>query len=67
MLAWLDEIGAEDPASYDNRFGVRPKMLQAGERNLSPTIRESRTAKRLFAEFDAYFESVITPAKKRLK
>jgi hypothetical protein len=67
MLAWLDSIGAEDPASYDTRFGVRAKMLQPGERNLSPTIRESRAAKRVFAEFDDYFESVITPAKKRLK
>jgi hypothetical protein len=38
MIAWLDEIGAEDPGSYNLRFGIRPKMLQAGERNLSRTI-----------------------------
>ena len=27
----------------------------------------SRVARRVFEEFDSYFESVITPAKKRLK
>jgi hypothetical protein len=62
MLAWLDSIGAEEPATYSERFIIRPKMLAAGERNLSPTISES-----VFAEFDAYFESVIAPVKKRLK
>jgi hypothetical protein len=67
MMEWLANIGAEDPDTYGERFGIRPRMLLPGERNQSPTIRESRTAKRLFAEFDAYFESVITPAKKRLK
>jgi hypothetical protein len=30
-------------------------------------ISESRVAQRVFADFDAYFESVITPVKKRLK
>lgn len=33
MLAWLQSIGAEDPATYADRFGVRPKMLAAGEQN----------------------------------
>lgn len=41
MLAWLSSVGAEDPATYVERFGVRPKMLQAGERNLSPSISEN--------------------------
>ena len=42
-----------DPSSVT----VRPAPLQT----------ESRRAKQAFADFDAYFESVITPAKKRLK
>ena len=41
MMAWLQSIGAEDPATYNDRFGVRPKMLAAGERNLSPSISEN--------------------------
>lgn len=34
MLAWLQNINAEDPATYSERFGIRPKMLEPGERNI---------------------------------
>ena len=61
-MAWLRSYGAEDPATYNERFGVRPKMLQAGEQNQSRTIAES-----VFADFDNYFESVVAPVVKRLK
>ena len=112
---WLRSVGAESPETFSERFGIRPRLLSAGERNLSPTVREtvdpvsgrgavaptpqvkkptnrrvdtvtpaakvnitrsstdpkaqtySRVARRVFEEFDSYFESVITPAKKRLK
>jgi hypothetical protein len=61
-MSWLRSYGAEDPTTYGERFIVRPKMLQPGERNLSPTISE-----RVFNEFENYFESVVAPVKKRLK
>jgi hypothetical protein len=35
---WLASYGAEDPNTYGVRFIVRPKMLAAGERNLSAPI-----------------------------
>jgi hypothetical protein len=38
---WLRNHSAEDPPTWTERFGIRPKMLQPGERNLSPTIREN--------------------------
>lgn len=34
-LGWLRSVGAEDPSTYEQRFAVRPKQLQPGERNLS--------------------------------
>ena len=34
-MAWLRSYGAEDPSTYEERFAVRPKMLQPGERNLA--------------------------------
>ena len=37
-MAWLRSYGAEDPSTYEERFAVRPKMLQPGERNLAETL-----------------------------
>ena len=131
-MSWLRSVGAEDPNTWNERFGVRPKMLAPGEQNtagehtpptsgsradntdpatyngrwevLNPagtvirhvegdrndaetarqqfthlfpdpnsvTIRpaplqtESRKAKKAFADFDAYFENMIAPARKKL-
>ena len=33
-MTWLREHGAEDPATYHERFACRPKALAAGERNI---------------------------------
>lgn len=54
--AWLRSIGAE-PSAF-SEFSVRPKMNNTNE---------SAIAGRVFADFDAYFESVVAPAKKKLK
>jgi hypothetical protein len=37
-MSWLRTIGAEDPDTYSERFAVRAKMLQPGERNLGESV-----------------------------
>jgi septum formation topological specificity factor MinE len=44
-MAWLRSYGAEDPSTYEERFGVRAKMLQPGERNLGESIDDAQKAR----------------------
>ena len=37
-MRWLSSIGAENPDTYGDRFAVRAKMLQPGERNLGESV-----------------------------
>lgn len=39
---WLRDHGAENPDTYTDRFDVRPKMLQPGERNLGENFADGR-------------------------
>jgi hypothetical protein len=43
--AWLISIGAEDPDTYSQRFAIRAKMLQPGERNLGESIDDAQKAR----------------------
>ena len=51
-MAWLRSYGAEDPATYSERFTVRPKMTN-----------ESR----LFNEWESMIEEIVKPVAKWLK
>jgi hypothetical protein len=44
-MTWLRSIGAEDPDTYNDRFAVRAKMLQPGERNLGESIDDAQQAR----------------------
>jgi hypothetical protein len=44
-MTWLRGIGAEDPDTYNDRFGIRAKMLQPGERNLGESIDDAQKAR----------------------
>lgn len=58
---WLSSIGAEDPSTYLDRFAIRPKMLQPGERNQSSTINES-----WLTAWDDIVTEMASPANRRL-
>ena len=68
-LGWLRSVGAEDPSTYQERFAVRPKQLQPGERNLSESADPAYEArlKELIATLDKNLTMLAVAKDPKLK
>jgi hypothetical protein len=68
-MAWLRSYGAEDPSTYEERFGVRAKMLQPGERNLAESADPAYEArlKELIATLDKNLAMLVVAKDPKLK
>jgi hypothetical protein len=68
-MAWLRSYGAEDPSTYEERFGVRAKMLQPGERNLAESADPAYEArlKELIATLDKNLAMLAVAKDPKLK